>query len=106
MLVGPQVQSIKGGKKEGGELFNKILLAWTENLCQLWGQPGIVFVATKGPSPEESSPEGPSPEGPSPEGPSPEGSSPNGPMDQAQTPKLRGSGSPLCSFRIKIEIKT
>ena len=80
-----------GGRGEEGELFDKILLAWP------WGQPGIALGATKMSSPNEPSPEGPSLEGPS------LGGQPQ--MDQAKTPKLRGSGSPLCSFRMKIEIK-
>ena len=55
MLVGLQVMSSKEGgrrEEEEGELFDKILLAWTKSLCRPWGQPGIALGATKGPSPE------------------------------------------------------
>ena len=73
MLVGLQVMSSKeGGRREEGELFDKILLACNKSLCRPWGQPRIALGATKVPSPEGPSPEGPSPEGPSSNGPRPD----------------------------------
>ena len=90
MLVGLQVMSSKDGKEGGreGELFDKILLAWTKSLFWTWGQPGIVLGATKVSSPDEPSPLWPSPEGQSLEGPSlgakPGGPSLNGPSQVAQ----------------------
>ena len=102
MLVGLQVMSSKEGGR-GGDLFDKILLAWTKSLFWPCGQPGITLGAKKVSSPDEPSPLWPSLEGPSMEGPSLGGQAQ---MVQAKTPKLIGSGSPLSSFRMKIEIKT